>query len=206
MAAIKLSTLQECDQALSTAAANLKYYNFIYVEAGTGMDRDSGMKAYWDNNYVGQDDLKKVLKGMEDKEIQNAEHPITSNNFLVFHQSRGDKDDDYSASVFFRVFALTQPELTKLNGGLQASAVEIININYNAGTVRVKVKKVDGSIEDRIVVNLDKFKITIGSTDYFLIWDVVGIGYHLSIKSQDKYKMVCYNQNVLSGTDINLGE
>ena len=56
------------------------------------------------------------------------------------------------------------------------------------------------------MVNLDKFKITIGSTDYFLIWDVVGIGYHLSVKSQDKYKMVCYNQNVLSGTDINLGE
>ena len=33
MAAIKLSTLQECDQALSTAAANLKYYNFINILA-----------------------------------------------------------------------------------------------------------------------------------------------------------------------------
>ncbi len=31
MAAIKLSTLQECDQALSTAAANLKYYNFMVL-------------------------------------------------------------------------------------------------------------------------------------------------------------------------------
>lgn len=68
------------------------------------------------------------------------------------------------------------------------------------------MKTVDGAIVDRIEVASDTCKITLEGTDYYLLLDVVGIGYHQSARRQDKYKMVCYNNNVLSGSDIDLSE
>ncbi len=47
MARIQLSTLAVCDQRQDTQPANLTYYPNIYVEAGTGINRDSAVQAYW---------------------------------------------------------------------------------------------------------------------------------------------------------------
>lgn len=54
---------------------------------------------------------------MNDKEIHNLTSPITRNGYLLFHSSRGDSSSAYSASVFFRIYALTQSELNNLKGG-----------------------------------------------------------------------------------------
>ena len=208
MARIKLSTLAVCDQDLNTPSANLAYYQNIYAESetGIGIDRNSAMEAYWGRNKVNQDDLKMVLQRMEDKEIHNLTSPITRSGSLLFHSSRGDSDSDDSASVFFRIYALTAAEKNNLVGGGYASAAEIIYISYNSGIVRVKVRKPDGSVSDGIVADLDKFKITIGGTDYFLVLDVVGIGYHLPARNQDKYRMFFYNNHVLTQQDIDLSQ
>lgn len=204
MAIISLSTLEKCNQALNTPPANIQYYQNIYVEPGTGMGRDSAKNAYWNGRNIDQDDLETVLRRMEDKEIQNLDSPITRNGSLLFHASRGDSESDDSASVFFRIYALTVTELNNLIGGAPASAVEIIYITYNAGIVRAKVRKLDGKEADGIEVNMDRFKITIGGTDYQLILDVVGIGHHMPDPENKKYRMVCYNNNVLHGRDIDL--
>lgn len=199
MATILLNKLEKCNQALNTPPANIQYYQNIYVEPGTGIGRDSAKNAYWLNNEIDKDNLETVLGRMEDREIQNLDSPITRSGSLLFHKSEG-----LGGSVFFRIYALTTAELNKFTMNVPASAVEIIYLAYNAGRVRARVRKLDGKEADGIEVNMDAFKITIGGVDYYLIMDVVGIGHHQTGSDNKRYKIVCYNNNVLHSPDIDL--
>ncbi|MDE6387014.1 MAG: hypothetical protein K2L82_04290 [Lachnospiraceae bacterium] len=206
MVQIQLQALAMCNLDLNTPPTNLTFYQNIYVESGTRIDSNSAMMAYSVANDVDAEALKMVLNEMEAQGLNSLVSPIKRGGSYLFHISRGNRRKKReSASLFFRIYALTQAELTKLQNGQQAEAVEVIHI-YTNTPMRAKVKVTEHSIIDGVAVDQSNFTIKIGDTDYQLIFDVVGIGYHLSDSDNNKYRMVYYNDNVLSQRDIDLAQ
>lgn len=206
MVQLQLQKLATCEQDLNTPPANLTFYQNIYVQSGTYIDSNSAMLAYGVVNDVDAGALKMVLNEMEAQGLNSLLSPIKRGGSCLFHISRGNRRKEReSASLFFRIYALTQAELTKLQNGQQAEAVEVIHI-YTNTPIKTKVKITEHNIIDGIEVDQSNFKIRIGGADYHLIFDVVGIGYHLSDRNNNKYRMVYYNDNVLSQRDIDLAQ
>lgn len=207
MVQIQRQAMAECSQPWKTPAANLKFYDNIYVESGTNIDSNSAMMGYYVAQEIGEDYLEQVLDQMEAQGLNDLSSPITRNGSLLFHLSRGNRRKrGESASVFFRIYALTQTELGKLQNGKQAEAVEVIHI-YQNSPMKVKARILPATVVDRIEMNQDNFTIKIGEIDYQMIFDVVGIGYHLpNADEENQYRMVYYNNIVLTHRDIDLSK
>lgn len=206
MVQIRRQALAVCNQDPNTPPANLAFYTNIYVEPGTNIDSNSAMMTYHAVRDIDGDYLVMVLDELEAQGLNSLVSPITRGGSLLFHLSRGNRrKKDECASVFFRIYALTQAELTKLKNGMQADAAEVIHI-YNNAPVKVKVRTAADTTVDSVEVNQTNFTVKIGGIDYQLIFDVVGIGYHLPDADNDKYRMVYYNNSVLAQRDIDLAQ
>lgn len=206
MVQIRRQALAVCNQDPNTPPANIRFYTNVYVESGTIIDSNSAMMAYHAAKDIDSDCLITVLNELEAQGLSSLVSPITRGGSLLFHLSRGNRrKKNECASAFFRIYALTQAELTKLRNGMPAEAVEVIHI-YNNAPVKVKVKTAENATVDRVEVNQTNFTVKIGGIDYQLIFDVVGIGYHLPDEDNDKYRMVYYNNNVLTQRDIDLAQ
>lgn len=206
MVQIRRQALAVCNQDPNTPPANIRFYTNVYVESGTIIDSNSAMMAYHAAKDIDSDCLITVLNELEAQGLSSLVSPITRGGSLLFHLSRGNRrKKNECASAFFRIYALTQAELTKLRNGMPAEAVEVIHI-YNNAPVKVKVKTAENATVDRVEVNQTNFTVKIDGIDYQLIFDVVGIGYHLPDEDNDKYRMVYYNNNVLTQRDIDLAQ
>lgn len=206
MVQIRRQALAVCNQDPNTPPANIRFYTNVYVESGTIIDSNSAMMAYHAAKDIDSDYLITVLNELEAQGLSSLVSPITRGGSLLFHLSRGNRrKKNECASAFFRIYALTQAELTKLRNGMSAEAVEVIHI-YDNAPVKVKVKTAENTTVDRVEVNQTNFTVKIDGIDYQLIFDVVGIGYHLPDEDNDKYRMVYYNNNVLTQRDIDLAQ